>query len=141
MATARPLVREARLAAGLTQQQLAELMAVPQPVIARWETGDREPRVYAAVRLAAALNTNVECLFAPDETKRPPRCWNSRGHGPKEKSLVSTQKPTRVHVEPDEVIEVWREDDTICIAAHDVILMIGTAAEVDRLVADRSRLR
>jgi transcriptional regulator with XRE-family HTH domain len=70
MAAERPQLRQARLAAGLTQQELADRLGVPQPVIARWESGDREPRVRAAVRLAEELGTTANAIWPP-ESERP----------------------------------------------------------------------
>lgn len=36
-------IREFRQAVGMTQQQLGEILAVPQSTIARWETGRISP--------------------------------------------------------------------------------------------------
>lgn len=69
----RPRLREARLAASLTQQALAERVGVRQQHVARWEGGAHEPRVSVALRLAAALGTTVEALWQapePQTTKR-----------------------------------------------------------------------
>jgi putative transcriptional regulator len=66
MAIGRPRLREARTAAGLTQQQLADRLGVDQAVIARWETGVQEPRVRAAVRLSEVLGTTANALWPPD---------------------------------------------------------------------------
>lgn len=62
------LVKEARKRAGLSQQQLAELLATTQPVIARWENGRTAPsfaRVVEAIR-ACGLDLGVT-LVTPDE--------------------------------------------------------------------------
>ncbi len=66
MVAYRPLVREARRSLGLTQQELADRLGVHQEVITRWETGGREPRVRAAVRLSEALGTTANALWPPD---------------------------------------------------------------------------
>jgi transcriptional regulator with XRE-family HTH domain len=63
-------LRDARLAAGLSQRALAERLGVPQPVIARWETGAREPRVRAAVRVAEALGTTANAIWPPPDRER-----------------------------------------------------------------------
>src|SRR4051794_12393475 len=49
-------LREARQAAGLTQQQVADRLGVPRPNVARWESGTQLPRVDAALRVAAAVD-------------------------------------------------------------------------------------
>jgi transcriptional regulator with XRE-family HTH domain len=67
--TSRPLLREARRSAGLTQQRLADRLGVDQAVIARWETGVREPRVHAAIRVSEVLGTTVNELWPPDPKK------------------------------------------------------------------------
>jgi transcriptional regulator with XRE-family HTH domain len=70
----RPFLREARRSAGLTQRELAERLGVDQAVIARWETGVREPRVRAAVRLSEVLGTTANALWPPDhESGAAPR--------------------------------------------------------------------
>jgi DNA-binding XRE family transcriptional regulator len=48
-------IKQARLAAGLTQRQLAEKMAVKQPFIARLEKSDASPTVRTLKRIASAL--------------------------------------------------------------------------------------
>jgi transcriptional regulator with XRE-family HTH domain len=60
----RPALREARVQAGLTQDELAGMTGYRQPHIARWESGKQLPRVDTALRLAAALKTTVEALWA-----------------------------------------------------------------------------
>jgi transcriptional regulator with XRE-family HTH domain len=71
MASPRPRLCEARLAAGLTQQELADRLGVAQTVIARWESGTREPRVYAAVRVSEALGTTANAIWlTPDPDQR-----------------------------------------------------------------------
>jgi transcriptional regulator with XRE-family HTH domain len=69
---AQPRLREARLAAGLTQQALAARVGARQPHIARWELGQL-PRVDKAVRLAAALDTTVEAIWSTPDPQRSPR--------------------------------------------------------------------
>ena len=59
-------MREARLSVDLTQAELAGRLGVDQAVIARWETGVREPRVRAAVRLSEVLGTTANALWPPD---------------------------------------------------------------------------
>lgn len=39
-------LREARKAAGLTQQRMADLMLIPKRSIENWEAGDRTPPPY-----------------------------------------------------------------------------------------------
>lgn len=57
------LIRAARIAAGMTQQQLADALGIAQQSVARWETGEREPRVSTLRRIAAVLGCNLSALL------------------------------------------------------------------------------
>ena len=67
------LIYDARTEAGLTQQQLAELIASNQATIARLEDADYEGHSLSILqRIATALNKRLEISFAPlDEERRP----------------------------------------------------------------------
>nr|DAI05154.1 MAG TPA: helix-turn-helix domain protein [Caudoviricetes sp.] len=56
-------IRAARIAAGMTQQQLADALGIAQQSVARWETGEREPRISTLRRIAAVLGCNVTALL------------------------------------------------------------------------------
>lgn len=58
-------IRERRLALGLTQAQLADRAGVSRALVGSLEAGRHTPAVDSAVRLAGALSTTVERLFAP----------------------------------------------------------------------------
>ncbi|HEX2195724.1 MAG TPA: helix-turn-helix transcriptional regulator [Actinomycetota bacterium] len=63
------LIREARKRAGLTQRELAELLATTQPVVARWENGKTSPsfeRVVQAIR-ACGLDLGVRIVTSDDD--------------------------------------------------------------------------
>jgi transcriptional regulator with XRE-family HTH domain len=65
------IVREARLRAGLTQQELAERLATTQSAIARWEAGATRPsaEALASVVEACGLELRVSLVAAdPQET-------------------------------------------------------------------------
>ena len=60
------LIYEARTAAGLTQQQLADLVGTKQPDIARLEDADYHGHSLTMLhRIATALNQQLEIAFAP----------------------------------------------------------------------------
>ncbi len=60
------LIYEARTAAGLTQQQLADQVGTKQPDIARLEDADYEGHSLTMLhRIATALNQQLEISFAP----------------------------------------------------------------------------
>lgn len=52
-----------RLAAGLSQKQLAELMQVTQGAIANWEAGTAYPRASQLPALANALQCRIDDLY------------------------------------------------------------------------------
>ena len=58
-------VIHARVAAGLTQEQLAQRMDTTQSVIARLESGRTRPSTQTLERLAAATGTRLQISFEP----------------------------------------------------------------------------
>jgi transcriptional regulator with XRE-family HTH domain len=61
-------VIDARVTAGLTQEQLATRMETTQSVIARLESGRTRPSTQTLERLAAATGTRLKISFEPAET-------------------------------------------------------------------------
>ena len=61
-----------REAAGLTQQQLAEKLGLPQSNIAFWERSEKPPRGEVLPKLAQALGVSVDVLLgvSPPKPKR-----------------------------------------------------------------------
>jgi ribosome-binding protein aMBF1 (putative translation factor) len=58
-------VIEARVTAGLTQEQLAQRMDTTQSVIARLESGRTRPSTLTLEKLAAATGTKLRISFEP----------------------------------------------------------------------------
>ena len=58
-------VIEARVTAGLTQEQLAQRMDTTQSVIARLESGRTRPSTQTLERLAVATGTRLKTSFEP----------------------------------------------------------------------------
>lgn len=54
---------KAREAVGLTQQELADKCGVSQSMIARVESGEREPRRWLTIRIAESLDESIGYLF------------------------------------------------------------------------------
>ena len=65
-------LREIRLGASLTQQQLAQLSGVSQWTISRIEHGKRHPQVGPAYRLAQAMGVRIEDIFFSESTSDMP---------------------------------------------------------------------
>jgi transcriptional regulator with XRE-family HTH domain len=61
------LVREARKRAGLTQRQLAELVGVAQPTIARIETGVSEPGLDTVRRMLFECGLELDVRLVPSD--------------------------------------------------------------------------
>ena len=62
-------VIQARVTAGLTQEQLAERMNTTQSVIARLESGRTRPSTQTLERLAAATGTRLQISFEPPSAR------------------------------------------------------------------------
>ena len=61
-------VTEQRQARRLSQRELAELCGTTQSAIARLESGARPPRLDTLLRVAAALDCQLEVTFRPRTT-------------------------------------------------------------------------
>jgi len=61
-------IKDARLAAGMTQEELAAAVGVKQPSVAQWENGSTYPRVPMLRALAEVLHTTVDALIEEVET-------------------------------------------------------------------------
>lgn len=55
-------IRELRIAAGLTQEELAKKMRVDQSAVSRWESGEYKPQRKCHKKLAKVLQCTVEQL-------------------------------------------------------------------------------
>jgi transcriptional regulator with XRE-family HTH domain len=65
------MIYDARVGAGLSQRQLAELIGSKQPVIARLEDADYEGHSLTMLqRIAEALQRRLEVRFVPSSTRR-----------------------------------------------------------------------
>lgn len=66
-------LRQLRIRAGLTQDQLSDLAKVGQSALSDYETGKKEPTLRTAAALAAALDVSLDELASPFT-----RCPSSR---------------------------------------------------------------
>ena len=57
------LIAKARLAAGLTQEQLAARMGITQQTVANWERGARNPKLATIRKIADALGIDWQTLI------------------------------------------------------------------------------
>ena len=47
-----------------TQSQLAAALGVSQPMISKWVRGERKPKLETAIRIAGALNAEIQVTEA-----------------------------------------------------------------------------
>ena len=66
-------LRELREAAKLSQQELADALAVSRETVARWETDQREPNWTNVRAMAAALGTTCEAFNQQPAKQEPPK--------------------------------------------------------------------
>ena len=59
------LLREIRMASGLSQRGLAELAGTSGPTVAAYESGTKEPRLSTMQRLASSVGLRVDVRLAP----------------------------------------------------------------------------
>lgn len=62
-------VADRRRELGLSQQQLAELTGTTQSAIARLESGGRPPRIDTLLRIASALDCELDVRLRPRTTR------------------------------------------------------------------------
>ena len=56
-------IKNKRIAAGLTQEELGEKIGYGQSAVANWENGNRSPRPTDLPRLAKILGCTIDELF------------------------------------------------------------------------------
>ena len=66
------LVKRQRIAAGLSQVQLAKMSGVSQGTISRWEAGEREATWSDVQKVAKALGVDCKAFETEDSTAPPP---------------------------------------------------------------------
>jgi transcriptional regulator with XRE-family HTH domain len=71
-------VTEQRLARGLSQQELAKLCGTTQSAIARLESGGRPPKIDTLLRIADALDCELEVTLRPRTKTKGARRDNAR---------------------------------------------------------------
>ena len=66
-------IKEARLTAGITQEELAARMKVDRSTVTKWENGQSNPKVPVLLKLADILGCTVDELLRPQtEAKETP---------------------------------------------------------------------
>ena len=60
-------IRQARVLAGLTQEQLAEKIGVSRTAVVRWESAETEPTLEHLLSLTKFLHVSADYLLGIDE--------------------------------------------------------------------------
>lgn len=60
-------IKQLRLAAGLTQQEIADAMKVDRSTVSYWESGVSMPRAEQLPKLADLLGCTIDTLFGREE--------------------------------------------------------------------------
>lgn len=63
-------IKEARKAAGLTQEQLANMVGLSKSTIACYELGKRNTNAWTVAKIASALNVDVSYIFQDDSNNQ-----------------------------------------------------------------------
>ena len=66
-------LRNARLKAGLTPEQLADRVSISRPALIKYEDGQAIPNLITGIKLANALNISVYDLISDGETGKTSR--------------------------------------------------------------------
>lgn len=56
-------IREFRKRAGITQEELAQLLGVSRPAVAQWERGINNPRADMLIKLANLFKCSIDDLL------------------------------------------------------------------------------
>lgn len=64
-------IKNARIAANMTQAELAKRLGVAYQNIGQWESGKRNPKFDTLKKIAKALNVSVAWLYGMDEQETP----------------------------------------------------------------------
>jgi transcriptional regulator with XRE-family HTH domain len=87
------VIREARLLAGLSQQELAERTGLPRPSIARWERGGVEPGFDTARRVLRACGYDLVLVRHTEDESAEVRLGGRLELTPQERILALLGEP------------------------------------------------
>ena len=61
-------LRDARNAAGLTQESAAESLGVSRQTVSNWETGKTYPDIVSVIRMSGLYSVSLDCLLKEEKT-------------------------------------------------------------------------
>ena len=89
-------IREARVAHGWTQEDLAKRLGSSPAVISHYEAGQRVPSVVALLKLTAALCVSADWLLGLESHQQVVQCPMCAGKGVV--VMTETERPGDVHL-------------------------------------------
>jgi transcriptional regulator with XRE-family HTH domain len=141
-------LRECRLAAGLTQRQVARAVDVSESVVAHWERGSQRPTVEHVAALARALGVTPADLTTYGDESGPASLMQLReAAGLKQARLAARAGLTRTKyssLERGEVARLSREDadrlaEVLGVPAEEVhrahVVMLAVAGRRQRVAS------
>jgi transcriptional regulator with XRE-family HTH domain len=106
-------VAQARHAASLTQQQVADALAIPQPQYASYEVGRRRVPVSMLPRLARIFKTSIDVLVGDDTGAAPAALSERRSRrGP----------PSRIEQQLNAIAELPKSEQKIVAQLLDAVI-------------------
>jgi molybdate-binding protein/DNA-binding XRE family transcriptional regulator len=142
-------VRECRMAAGLTQAELADRAGISRTAVTAIEAHRAVPSVAAALALASALKTTVEALFgqhepvdrrsawAWDPPKKPSTFWAAEVGG--QSWLYPAESAGMLTPLPDGMITKESSLPTVSSTAKQTLVMAGCDPAAGLLATEYSR--
>lgn len=108
-------IKELRLEAELTQEDVAKAIGTSQRNIGRWESNEREMGAHFAIELSHFFNVSVEYLlgFSSDEELSPTIPYSTPVLTPEEKELLSEYRSLSKPLQDmlKETIKTWKKSN------------------------------
>ncbi len=137
-------IQATRLAAGLTQEQLAETVGVSRQTIAKWESGETSPDLEHALAVAEALGTTLDGLVTFNDgglgIGSPPRGKHLFGNvkvGERGQIVIPKEARDLLDIQPgDKLVVLGDESQGIALCKESVFIAnVEMAMEMARRTA------
>ena len=96
-------IKEARISANLTQEQLAKKLGISNTTLSGYEVGAHDPKSNLLVSIAQICNTSVDYLLGLDpenvQNDQPDDCQVMVSAGPDEQELISIYRELTAHAQ------------------------------------------
>ena len=130
-------IQATRLAAHLTQEQLAEKVGVSRQTITKWESGETSPDLEHAAALADALGTSLDDLVSFDGkgliVGAPPRGKHLFGNvkvGERGQIVIPKEARDLFDIAPGDKLVVLGEEGKGLALTKESVFMAGVAAAI-----------